>query len=143
MKMNFPEGTMVISNLGMGDITFDSDMGTWNVSRAIRDCEAGKIQPYRFSVAALMECTENIEVDEAKIQDMVANPEKLRKAPPVIFATENGKIWLIDGHHRVHAAHRLGLHDMMAYVAEEQDSVPYRIYWNGSRVSPQYQNKEE
>jgi hypothetical protein len=140
MKMNFEEGVMVISNLGMGDITFDSDMGTWNVSRAIRDCKAGKISSYLFSVAALMECTENIEVDETKIQSMVADPERLLRAPLPIFATENGKIWLIDGHHRVHAMHRLGMLQMMAYVAEEEHSKPYRIYWNGDRVSPQYRN---
>jgi hypothetical protein len=32
---------MVISNAEFGDVTFDSDRGSWNVTRALRDCGGG------------------------------------------------------------------------------------------------------
>jgi hypothetical protein len=35
--------TLVISNLELGDTMFDSDVGSWNVSRAQRDCAAYRI----------------------------------------------------------------------------------------------------
>jgi hypothetical protein len=39
---------MVISNAEFGDVTFDSDRGSWNVTRALRDCLAGQFNVYRI-----------------------------------------------------------------------------------------------
>jgi ParB-like chromosome segregation protein Spo0J len=49
---------------------------------------------------------------------------------------ENGRIWLIDGHHRLRALAQLGEPEFAAYVIEEAEAKPYRMYFNGERVSP-------
>jgi len=132
---------LVISNLDVGDDTFDSDVGSWNVTRARRDCIAGKHKAYTFEVAHTLSHNENIEVDHDKVAAMVADPARLGKSPPPIFIMEHGKIWLIDGHHRLHALAKLGEPQFLAYVIEEEDAKPYRVYFNGDRVSPWMKGK--
>jgi len=131
-----PDDVLVISNLDFGEETFDSDVGSWNVTRAQRDCIAGKHKTYLFDVAEVMPMSENIEVDPNKIAAMVADPTRFEKSPPPIFCAENGKIYLIDGHHRLRALQLLGHPQFIAYVIEEADAKPYRVYFNGDRVSP-------
>jgi hypothetical protein len=47
------------------------------------------------------------------------------------------RLWLIDGHHRLRALKRLGdPSSFLAYVIEEKDGAPYRIYFNGERTAP-------
>jgi hypothetical protein len=135
------DNVMVISNCEIGDVTFDSDVGTWNVSRALRDCAAGKFKLYNFDVAETLSNQINIEVDEDKIAAMAADRVRLEQSPPPIFAMEHGKIWLIDGHHRLRALARLGEPEFAAYVIEEEDARPYRVYWNGDRVAPWMRKK--
>ena len=127
---------MVISNMEFGDMTFTSDVGSWNVTRAVRDCLAGKHRAHLFEVAEALQNNAAIEVDAAKVDAMVADPERLGAAPPLIFAQENGRIWLIDGHHRLRAWARLGAREFAAFVIEDEDAAPYRIYFNGSRIAP-------
>jgi ParB-like nuclease domain len=127
---------LIISNMDFGDETFASDVGTWNVTRAKRDCAAGLYRAYTFDVAEALPNNENIEVDLHKVTAMVADRERLFEAPPLIFAMEDGKIWLIDGHHRLRALARLGEPQFLAFVIEEADTKPYRVYFNGNRVAP-------
>jgi hypothetical protein len=127
---------LVICNLDVGDESFDSDVGSWNVTRAQRDCAAGKHKTYTFDVAETLANNEKVTVDHDKIAAMVAAPETLRTSPPLIFAMEHGKIWLIDGHHRLRALAALGELQFLAFVIEEEDATPYRLYFNGSRISP-------
>jgi hypothetical protein len=130
------ETPLVISNMDVGDMTFDSDVGAWNVTRALRDCASGQHKAYRFDVSEVMAATAAVEIDAAKVKAMANDPERLAGSPPPIFAGENGRIWLIDGHHRVRALERLGLTSFLAYVIEEADAAPYRITFNGKRVAP-------
>jgi hypothetical protein len=127
---------LVISNMEPDDITFTSDVGAWNISRAQRDCAAGLHKTYAMSIAETIEATENVDVDPAKIDSMVADPARLGRSPPVIFIFEHERVWLIDGHHRVRALGRLGFPECLGYVIEEKDAKPYRIYFNGKRTSP-------
>lgn len=127
---------LVISNLDVGDDTFDSDIGSWNASRAKRDCAAGKHKLYTFEVAEVMANNANVEVDQSKITSMLRHKKRFFESPPLIFIAEHGKIWLIDGHHRLHALARLGKREFVAYVIEEEDAAPYRLYFNGKRVAP-------
>jgi ParB-like nuclease domain len=127
---------LVISNYEPGDESFDSDVGSWNVTRAKHDCAAGKHKPYTFDVAEVLSNNANIEVDQDKVAAMVAAPATLRKSPPPIFIAEHGKIWLIDGHHRMRALAQLGEPQFLAFVIEEEDAAPYRLFFNGNRIAP-------
>jgi hypothetical protein len=133
--------TLVISNYEFGDESFDSDVGSWNVTRAERDCLAGKHKIYRFETAETLAHNQNIEVDVDKVAAMVANKEWFVKSPPLIFAMENERIWLIDGHHRLRALAQLGEPEFVAYVIEDKDANRYKLYFNGERVSP-WQKKQ-
>jgi len=141
------DGLMIISNASPGDVTFDSDRGSWNISRAREDCEAGLHgTPYAHDMAGVIDANERVDVDELKIASMVANVELLAQAPPLIFVEEgeiDGRpiIWLIDGHHRVRALHRLGVPRCVGWVIAESKSRPYRIYYNGDRVAPWLRQK--
>ena len=127
---------LIISNCEPGDVTFESERGTWNVTRALRDCLAGKHKSYSFEIADVFDAISNIEVDQKKIEAMVADLDRLSQAPPVISILENGFAWMIDGHHRIHALHRLGFKKCLGYAIEETALAPYRIYWNGNPVAP-------
>lgn len=128
---------LVISNLEVGDDTFDSTEGSWNVTRARRDCDAGKHRLYAFNVTDVFECNKNVDVDDAKVAAFVAairaDPDAF---PPLIFAMEKERVWLIEGHHRIRALHRLGVTSCTGYVIEDEDSKPYRVTFNGERVAP-------
>lgn len=136
-----PKGVLVVSNLANGDDTFTSDAGSWNVSRAQRDCAAGKHQLYLFDAAEVHSHNVLVEVDAAKVAQMVADPERLAKAPPLILIAENEFVWLIDGHHRLRALMQLGVKHVAGYVIEEADAKPYRVYFNGQRRAPWIKDK--
>jgi len=128
--------TMVISNLAPGDESFDSDVGSWNVTRASRDCAAGRHKQYFFSTAEVYENSKAVEVDQKKIDSMIRNSADLMCAPPVIFAVENERLYLIDGHHRLRAYYELGIPAILGYVIEYDDGSRYRVYFNGNRIAP-------
>jgi hypothetical protein len=132
---------LVISNYEPGDVTFDSDRGSWNVTRAIRDCMAGEHKAYTFDIADAVEANINVEVDEDKIADMVASPT-IGNAPPLIFVVEDKSrdgrpmLWLIDGHHRLRALQRLNFTHCAGWVIEEERAARYRLFYNGRRYAP-------
>jgi hypothetical protein len=126
---------LVISNLDVGDKTFTSDTGTWNISRAMRDCKAGKHKCYGFGINELYEATKRVEVDKKKLAKL-SSRSLLAKAPPIILIAEHGKVWVIDGHHRIHASRRVGISKITGYVIEEPDSAPYIVWYNGQRTMP-------
>jgi hypothetical protein len=59
---------LIISNVDADDATFDSDVGSWNVSRATRDCTAGKHRPYVLDVKATLANNDSVTVHVAKVQ---------------------------------------------------------------------------
>ena len=71
------ENVLVISNADIGDETFGSDKGCWNVTRAMRDCVAGKHKIYEVTVSDIYEANAAVEVDEEKVSSMVADPKRL------------------------------------------------------------------
>jgi ParB-like nuclease domain len=135
-------GALILSGCGIDDQTFDSDRGSWNVTRALRDCMAGiHGAPHAFVVPLLMEATANVDIDEAKVVAMVADKARLVSSPPLIFVEDEGRIWLIDGHHRLHAMARLGFPEMAGFVIEADSAEAYRVLFNGQRIAPWYSKK--
>jgi ParB-like nuclease domain len=135
-------GALVISGCGIDDLTFDSDRGSWNVTRALRDCMAGcHGEPYAFVVPHLMAAAANVDIDEAKVVAMLADKASLFSSPPLVFVEEEGQIWLIDGHHRLHAMARLGFSEMAGFVIEADNAEAYRVLFNGQRVAPWFSKR--
>ena len=126
--------TMVITNIGLGDTIFDADFGSWNITRAIRDCLAGKHEIYKFEVDKVFAVTDKVEVDQKKIDKLI----KVNDFPPLIFVVFEDAVWLIDGHHRLHALKKRGVKEVLGYVIEEEDVEIYAVYYNGERVAPWY-----
>jgi hypothetical protein len=126
---------MVISNVDENDKTFESDVGTWNVTRARNDCNAEKHKLWGFTVNELYEAIKNVVVDQDKVRRF-ASKKVLDELPPVILIEEWGKIWVIEGHHTIHAHRRVGKSRIFGYVIEEKDSAPYKVFFNGERVPP-------
>lgn len=125
---------LVISNIDKGDKIFESDLGTWNVTRAIRDCKAGKHRQFGFLTDDLYEAIKNVEVDQQKVCRL--SKKIIKDAPPIILIEMLGKVWVIDGHHRIHSNRRFGITRMFGYVITEEDSAPYIVYYNGERIAP-------
>lgn len=136
--MTNPPNVLVISNMSddpAAEIFTNDDNGhSWNVTRAAKDCAAGKHKVYKFEVAQAYAANDGIEVDDAKVGRYMRQPEILTK--PAIVIIESGTAWLIDGHHRVRALHRMGVPEFLAYVIEEQDGKAYQVLFNGQRRAP-------
>ena len=126
---------LVITHYEVGDVTFDSDVGSWNVTRCQKDCDAGKHRTYTFVVDDVYEHNKSIEVEEKKISSMIADTSRLLRSPPLIFIVENGLGWLIDGHHRLRALHAICIKEFTGYIIEG-NTHKYKIFFNGERVSP-------
>jgi hypothetical protein len=133
-------GVLILSNCDEGDTTFDSDMGTWNITRATRDCNAGKHKVWGFDTFDLFQAIKNVEIDEKKINGF-SSLKDLINTPPIILIVEKGKVWVIDGHHRIHAHWRNNITRMSGFVIEEKDSAPYIIWFNGQRIAPWQKEK--
>lgn len=128
---------LVLSNIDSNtDTTFDSDIGTWNVSRAIRDCKAGKHKQWGFCIDELIPAIQNVEVDQDKVRLFASKYKPLLAAPPIILIVERGVLFVIDGHHRIHAYKRAGIKRIIGFVIEECDSAPYQVWYNGQRLPP-------
>jgi hypothetical protein len=123
---------LIVSGLGFGQESYTNDFGTWNVTRMWADCMAGKHgTPWIVDVGLAYEASKGVEVDEAKVQRFMTLPEVL--AIPGICVMEDGMSWYVEGHHRLRAHHRLGLHDIAVFVIEEGDGDQYRVLFNGRR----------
>jgi hypothetical protein len=137
--MSRGDRTLVISGLDFGDTVFNSDRGSWNVTRALRDCLAGQHgEPYPFELAVLMAASANVDIDEAKVGIMVTDKARLLTSPPLIFVEDEQKVWMIDGHHRTRAMARLGFTEVAGYVIRADVAARYRVTYNGRKVAPWY-----
>ena len=125
---------LIVSNLEPGDDVFTSDQGHWNVSRAQRDVAAGLHRQWRLELEALYKANQNVECSSRKVKAFTKKPEVLEI--PLIAIEQDGRVWLIDGHHRLRALYRLGESEVAAYVIEEKDSKPYQVFYNGQRLPP-------
>ena len=127
---------MIMSNYDplADEVMFSSDLASWNVSRALRDCKAGKHKLYLLDVEEAHTANAPVEVDEAKVQFFMKTPDVF--AEPGIAVMENGAVWVIDGHHRLRALHRLGIKSFACWVIEEADIAPYIVWYNGKRTPP-------
>lgn len=132
---------LVLSNVEPNDITFDSDRGSWNITRAIADCKAGKHKVWGFCVNDLYQAIQNVEISQEKINNLAASRKKLIKASPIILIVEEGRLWVIDGHHRIHACKQAEIKRIAGYVIEEEDSARYIIRYNGERLPPWHSKK--
>ena len=128
--------TLVLSNFDplTDAIIFSNDRGSWNVSRALRDCAAGKHKLYMIDVAKAYDHNKACEVDKAKVRRFMRMPEVL--AQPLLGIIEDAATWFIDGHHRLRALHRLGVAECGAFIIEEADAAPYQVWYNGKRTPP-------
>jgi hypothetical protein len=117
------------------EIIFTNDRGCWNVSRALRDCRAGKHATYLIDVAQAYEANKACDVDQAKIKRFLKQPAKAFKEP-LLGVIEDGATWFIDGHHRLQALQRAGIKEYPAWIIEEADSKPYIVWYNGQRKPP-------
>ena len=128
--------TLIMSNFDpLADaIIFTNDRGSWNVSRALRDCAAGKHKNYTIDVMEAYRANEACEVDEAKVARFMRTPDAFEG--PLLGIIEDGAMWLIDGHHRLRALYRLGIMECQAYIIEEADAAPYQVWYNGKRTPP-------
>lgn len=130
------KSALIISNYDpdADDVIFSNDSATWNISRALRDCEAGKHKGYTLDVAEAYRRNKNVEVDNGKVKRYMRQPAILQS--PLLIIMEGGMAWLVDGHHRLRAMKRLGIRDFRAYVIEEADAKPYQVWFNGKRKAP-------
>jgi hypothetical protein len=130
--------TLIISNYDPATdlAVFENDRGHWNVSRALRDCAAGKHKRYLIDVSKAYKNNAAIEVDNGKVASLVAAFIAGGECPPLLGIIEDGAMWLIDGHHRLRALRHIGVKEFAAYIIEEADSAPYKIWYNGQRKPP-------
>jgi hypothetical protein len=129
---------LVISNYDpdIDTVIYSNDVGSWNVSRALRDCRAGKHKRWLLDIEECYRANEGVEVDEAKIVAFAEVKANGGTFEPGLGIVENGKVWFIDGHHRMRASHRLGEKDFGCWIIEEADAKPYQIFYNGKRKPP-------
>jgi ParB-like nuclease family protein len=133
---------LIISNYDpdADEVLFSNERGSWNVSRALRDCRAGKHKTYLIDVAEAYEANKACEVDEVKVRRMLKRPKEFL-TEPVLGIIEDGATWFIDGHHRLRALHRAGIKEYAAWIIEEADSAPYIVWYNGKRKAPWEEKK--
>lgn len=136
MKKPSTKQPLVLSNFDplTDTIIYSNDRGSWNVSRALRDCAAGKHKRYMIDVPQAYDANRACEVDEKKVRRFMRTPAVFEQ--PLLGIIEDGATWFIDGHHRLRALHRLGIKESVAYIIEEADSKPYIIWYNGQRTPP-------
>lgn len=129
---------LVLSNFdpAADEIIYANDVGSWNVTRALRDCRAGRHNGYTIDVAEACTANANVEVDAAKITAIAEAMQRGKTFEPGIGIVENNKIWFIDGHHRLRAHARLGRTDFRCWIIEQIDAAPYQIFYNGRRKAP-------
>lgn len=128
--------TLIMSNYDplADEIIFTSDRGSWNVSRAQRDCDAGRHRLYKLDVIECHRANAPVEVDEEKVKAFMQMPDVITL--PGIAVMEDGAAWFIEGHHRLRGLFRLGIRDFACYVIEEAASAPYIVRYNGLRKPP-------
>lgn len=132
--------SLVISGAGFEDETFTGEFGgrylTYNVSKAWRDCRAGRHgKPYLFDIAPCYEANRRVEVDYDKVLRFMNQPAVLMR--PLMLVIEYGQAWLIDGHTRLRALYRLGVTEFAGYAIEDQHRKNYLLLFNGKAEMPE------
>jgi hypothetical protein len=119
-----PQGTLVLNNLEPLDVTFASDEGiAWNVSRLLRDCEAGRIGKLgTFPVVDAYLQNRAVSVDAAKVERYRERPDIL--ARPLLAVMRHGTAWLVDGHHRLRAMKARGWVSFVCWLVTEAEAGP-------------------
>jgi hypothetical protein len=134
---------LVITGAGDDDETFSGEFGgrylTYNVSKAMRDCEAGKHgHKWIMGVINAYEASKKVEVENDKVERFMRLSFTTDIFDhPLIVVMENGAAWLIDGHHRLRAMYRIGVAEFFAYVIEEADREQYLVLFNGKAEMPE------
>jgi hypothetical protein len=128
---------LVLSNFDplADELIYSNDIGSWNVTRALRDCNAGKHKLWLIDVAETYKANAGVEVDDAKVERFMLMPEVFEQSS-LLAIVENGKLWLIDGHHRLRALYRLGILEFDSFIIEESDAASYQVRYNGKRKPP-------
>lgn len=131
--------TLVMTGIGPSDDSFSGEFGgrflTYNVSKARRDCEAGKHgKIWMFEVAPAIAGNRMVEVENDKVERFMRHPVVLMS--PLILVIDQGAAWLIDGHHRLRAMDRLGIGSFRGWVIEEDKRGDYLVRFNGKPEMP-------
>ena len=101
--MTDPSRLMVMSNASMTDQVYSNDFGTWNVTKALRDCQHGRHgAAYLFTTEEVWINNQAVDFNEARLAAL--RPVDL--AVPLIFVVLDEKLLMIDGRHRLEHAHR-------------------------------------
>ena len=132
--MKKPLKPMVMSNVYLAADEICNDRGSWNVSRALRDCRAGKHKIWKLDVAEAYEANKTVEAHEDKVKALLRL--KAEDYEPGLAVIEDGAIWFIDGHHRLRALHRRGEKDFPCWIIEADAAKPYIVWYNGQRKPP-------
>lgn len=138
-----PVRDLIISGVGPEDQTFSGEFGglyyTYNVSKALRDCVAGKHgHKWIMGVAPAYEANKTVEVEEDKVQRyMRLSFDTDIFDHPLICVIMNGVAWLIDGHHRLRAMYRIGVAEFVTFVIEEEQQKNYLVLFNGKAEMPE------
>jgi hypothetical protein len=134
---------LVITGADLDDDTFSGEFGgrylTYNVSKAMRDCLAGKHgHKWIMGVAPAYKANKKVEVENAKVRrfmDLSFTTDIFDH--PLICVIEDGAAWLIDGHHRLRAMDRIGVAEFFTYVIEEANREQYLVLFNGKPEMPE------
>lgn len=126
-----PSGhAFVLAGATMDDAIYTGENGTWNVTRAIRDCRTGRHGlPIETDTAPAFFANHSIEFDQAKVDLFKTRPDILRI--PLISIIYAGRGLLIDGIHRLRANFAQGIPTIEVYVIESEFEVQYRVTFDG------------
>lgn len=106
-------------------MVFASDKGIWNVSKALKDCEAGLHTQWTLNVKDALNANIGIATDPKKINKFKMMPKALESALLAVFV--DGGLLLIDGHHRLRALDQLGVAEFNCWIIEEAHAHHYAI----------------
>lgn len=123
------EGPVVmVSNLGPDDATFHGEFGddgwiTWNVTRLLDQARIGLHGPAEsFPTADAMASIANVEI-EPRTAERYARKLRRSEPEPALAVELRGRLYFLDGHHRIHGAHRAGRPHIDAWIV--RNPSPY------------------
>lgn len=126
----------VVSNCDPGDMSFDIELGgeeiTWNVTRLLREAEAGGFGPPALLRTDTLKPSDwsKGNLDRAKVDAIKRSPAALDR-PAVLIQNPPGSAYefacFCDGQHRIAARMELGLADCSAFVVPWDRERDFRI----------------
>jgi hypothetical protein len=125
--------TLMIHNADREDETWEGDHATYNVTRGralVKDT-----LPYLEDLSKVYEKNGHLEVDHA----YAASLDMRRLNEPLLMVEEDdGKVYLIDGRHRLEERHRRGMTTVLLLIVPKelrpQIEVSYSVFEHGRRV---------